>query len=93
MALPAVVVVLLLVLGVGAASNAQLRVADAARTGARVAALGESDDAVRAVAGRIAGPGADVLVVREPPWVTVSVRGTAVARVEVGASSTAWLEP
>lgn len=92
-ALPAVVVVLLLVLGVGAASSAQLRVADAARTGARVAALGDDDAAVRAVVQRVAGEGAAVTVLREPPWVTVEVRAPAVVAIEVGASATAWLEP
>lgn len=92
-ALPAVVVVLLLVLGVGAASSAQLRAADAARAGARVAALGDADTAVQAVAQRVAGAGAQVVVVREPPWVTVQVRAPGVVGIEVGASATAWLEP
>jgi len=92
-ALPAVVVVLLLVLGVGAASVEQVRVVDAARTGARVAAVGDDDGAVRAAAQRLAGPGADVGIERDPPWVTVSVRAAVVAGIQVGASASAWVEP
>ena len=93
MALPAVVVVLLLVLGIGAASGAQLRAIDAARAGARVAALGDDDAAVRAVAERLAGSGARISVVRDPPWVTVNIDADAVAGLRVGAAATAWVEP
>ncbi len=92
-ALPAVVVVLLLVLGVGAASTAQVRVVDAARTGARLAAIGDDDGAVVAAVRRLVGDSAEVGVVRDPPWVTVSVRTAVVADIQVGASATAWVEP
>lgn len=92
-ALPAVVLVLLLVLGLGAASAAQMRVADAARAGARVAALGDDDGAVRSVARRLAGNGAHVSVERDAPWVTVSVEAPAVLGLDVSASATAWAEP
>ena len=90
---PAVVVVLLLVLGVGAAATAQLRVVDAARTAARLAALGESEEVVAGAARRLAGAGAEVGVVREAPWVTVVVRAGTVAGLRVSGSATAWAEP
>jgi len=92
-ALPAVVVVLLLVLGLGAASVAQVRTVDAARTAARLAAIGDDDGAIRAAAHRVAGAGAVVEVRREPPWVTVSVRSGVVVGVQVAASASAWVEP
>ncbi|NLF03414.1 MAG: TadE family protein [Actinomycetales bacterium] len=92
-ALPAVVVVLLLVLGLGTASMAQVRAVDAARTAARLAAIGDDDAALVAAAQRLAGDGSHVGVVREPPWVTVSVRVGVVAGFEVGASASAWVEP
>src|SRR5690606_26784521 len=69
LALPAVVLVLAVLLVTVSATTARLRCADAARTGARVAALGQGDGAVTAAAQRVAGPGAHVDVVREPPWV------------------------
>jgi len=92
-ALPAVVVVLLLILGLGAASMAQVRAVDAARTAARLAAIGDDDGALVAAAQRLAGDGARVGVVRDSPWVTVSVRVGVVAGFEVGASASAWVEP
>ena len=53
----------------------------------------------RASAARVAGPGATVRVVRDPPWVTVTVRravaGSWLARAGLAAeaSATAWVEP
>jgi Flp pilus assembly protein TadG len=70
-ALPALVLVLALALGVLAVGTARLRCADAARAAVRLAARGESPDAVRTAAERIAtgdvtvrvtGTGADVTV-------------------------------
>ncbi|MCB7135254.1 TadE family type IV pilus minor pilin [Cellulosimicrobium marinum] len=97
-ALPAVVLVLAGVLAVSAASGAQMRSADAARAGARAAAIGEEDAVVRATAEHVAGDGTLVVVHRDDPWVEVSVTspvvtgwlsssplrasGQAVARVE-----------
>jgi hypothetical protein len=75
--LVAVVTVLGAVLAVGAAGLAQLRCADAARAGARAAALGEPDADVRSTAVRVAGAGAAVEVARADGWVTVVVRDTA----------------
>lgn len=70
--LPAVVVLLVAVLAVAAAGVIHLSCADAARAGARAAALGEDDDAVRGVVGRILR-GAQVRVSRADGWVTVVV--------------------
>ncbi len=63
-----------LVLVLIAAGVAQIRCTDAARAGARAAALGEDDGAVTLVAARAAGPGAEVSVSRGDEWVDVTVR-------------------
>ncbi len=60
--LPAVVLVLALVLTLGAVSVAQLRVTDAARAGARAAAIGHSNDQVHQIVTERAGEGALVQV-------------------------------
>jgi len=72
--LPAVVAVLAVVLVLASGATTQLRCADAARAGARAAALGEGIAEVQAVAGRLAGTGAAVRVQRSGTWVTVTVR-------------------
>ncbi|GAA3817922.1 hypothetical protein CSO01_29760 [Cellulomonas soli] len=72
-ALPAVVVLLLVVLGVVHASSVRWQCADGARAGARSAALGESDAVVVQTARRAAGGAASVEVVRDGEWVTVTV--------------------
>ncbi|MBO9555462.1 TadE family type IV pilus minor pilin [Cellulomonas sp.] len=71
--LPAVVLVLVMVLVVASAAVTQARCADGARTGARVAALGDDDGAVAAAAHRVAGDDAQVVVTRDAGWVTVRV--------------------
>ena len=95
----AVVLVLAVLLVTVAAASARMRCLDAARAGARLAALGETDAEVAALAHRLAGPGAGVLVVRQPPWVEVRV-STSVpggwftgGAVGLSASATAWAEP
>jgi hypothetical protein len=74
LALPAVIGLLVAVLLLASAATSQLRCADAARAGARAAALGEDHGVVTAIAQRVAGPGATVAVVDGDPWVTVTVR-------------------
>jgi hypothetical protein len=74
LALPAVVGLLVAVLLLASAATSQLRCADAARAGARAAALGEDRGVVTAIAQRVAGPGATVRVQESDPWVTVTVR-------------------
>jgi hypothetical protein len=97
--LPAVVLVLAVVLVTVAAGAAQLRCADAARAGARAAAIGEAPAEVRAAAGRVAGEGARVTIRPDGEWVTVEVSTTAPGawftggRLTVRGSATAWVEP
>jgi len=96
--LPAVVLVLALVLGVGKVVSVQLQCIDAARAAARQAARGESGEIVGAVARRFGPGGARVSVSRGngtvdvevsatvhlpgPGWPVAQVRGHAVAQVE-----------
>lgn len=70
--LPAVLMVLLLVVTLGAASVAQLRCTDAARAGARAAALGHSHAQVHQIVTDRAGPDAQVHI--EPGADQVRVR-------------------
>lgn len=96
--LPAVVLALLLVLGVGAAGVTRLRCEQAARQAARVATLGEDDDEVRAAARRVAGASAAVVVERDGSWVTVRVGADVVPAglgdaLRVEAAATGWSEP
>lgn len=99
LALPAVVLVIAVLLVTAAGTTAQLRSADAARTGARLAALGEPDAAVLDAVRHLAGPGASVDVQRSPPWVevevSVSVPGSwfTAGDLGLGARATAWVEP
>ncbi len=71
--LPTVVAVGLLVLGVVLAGLDQVRCADAARVGVRLAARGEPDAAVRAAAARSAPSGAELSLVTDGINVTVTV--------------------
>lgn len=99
LALPVVVLVLVAVLTLAAAASAQMRSADAARAGARAAAIGEDDGAVRATAAHLAGDGAQVGVVRGAEWVEVRVSvpvvGGWLSAVPLRASghAVAWVEP
>lgn len=95
----AVVAVLALVLAVGAASVARVRCTDAARVGARAAAIGQDDAAVRTSVTRVAGSGASVTIQRQDDgWVQVVVQVPVIdagpARgLRASASATAWVEP
>ena len=97
--LPAVVVVLLVCLTLGAASLGQLRCADAARAAARSAAIGEPASVVVDVARELAGPDADVTVSHSGQWVEVAVStGIAssvpgIGELRARASARAWVEP
>jgi len=98
-ALPAVVLLLVVVLVLAAAAGSQLRCADAARTGARAAALGEDTGAITAAAERVAGTGAVVTVHRDGEWVTVTVSRSVAsgplggAPLRAKAAAVAWAEP
>ncbi len=89
LALPAVVGLLVAVLLLASAATSQLRCADAARAGARAAALGEDRGVVTAIAQRVAGPGATVRVQEGDPWVTVTVRRPLTAGPLAGGGLTA----
>lgn len=97
--LVAVVLVLALVLVTAGAAATRLRCQDAARTAARLAALGASDAQVADAARTAAGSGAQVVVRREPPWVEVTVSAAAPGGwftggpVGLTGTATAWLEP
>ncbi|MCL3861373.1 TadE family type IV pilus minor pilin [Actinotalea sp. K2] len=97
--LPAVVLLLAVLLVTAAATTVQLRCADGARAGARVAALGQDDAQVAAVARRVAGDAVVVSVRREPPFVEVTVEGAVAPAWFTGgllglaATATAWDEP
>lgn len=97
-ALPAVVLVLVAVLVIALAGTAQMRVADAARAGARAAAAGESDARVLEIARRVGGSDAAVTVSRTEPWVTVRVDAPVAGGwfsggpLEASAGATAYLE-
>lgn len=97
--LPVVALLLGVVAALAACAGTQLRCADAARAGARVAAIGEDDAAVAAVARRVAGDGARAAVGRDDPWVVVTVEATVgptlplVGGLTVRGASTARVEP
>lgn len=99
LALPAVMLVVAVLLLTAAATSAQMRCADGARAGARVAALGQSDAEIAAVVRRLAGRDAVVRVERSPPWVDVTVTadlpGSWFTAGPLGlmGRSTAWVEP
>jgi hypothetical protein len=80
MAIPAVVAFLAFVLALGGVVGAQVTCADAARAGARAAALGENDAAVRATVRSLAGPTATVSIARDAQ----SVRLTVAKPVQLG---------
>ncbi|WP_369052613.1 TadE family type IV pilus minor pilin [Kineococcus terrestris] len=97
-ALPAVLVLLVVVLTAARLVVVQLDCVDAARAGARAAARGEAEDAVRASAAALAPPGARVAVRRTAGLVVVdvsspqSLAGPLGGRVLARASATAALE-
>ena len=97
--LPVLVLLVAVVLVTTAAGLGTLRCADAARTGARVAAVGQSDAQVVEAARRVAGAGAHVGVRRDGGWVEVEVALATVGGwftagpLTVHGGATAWVEP
>lgn len=97
--LPAVVMVLLVCCTLGAAVLGQVRCADAARAGARAAAIGEPAAVVLSVARELAGADAEVSIEADGAWVEVVVSRPVAAGVlgagtlEARASARAWVEP
>jgi len=97
--LPAVVMVLVVVILAATAAIGQVRCVDAARAGAREAALGSAVAQVHATAEHLAGAGAAVAVTREGPWVVVRVSRPVAAFGWLGRGlvasgrAQAWVEP
>lgn len=71
--LPGVVFLLLALLTAASAALTQVRVADAARAGARAAALGEPHAVITDLTARLAGEGASVQVTGDGTFVVVEV--------------------
>lgn len=71
--LPGVVLAIVVILVAASAGVAQVRCADAARAGARAAALGKTPQEVSAIAEELAGDGAQVSVTDSDQWVRVRV--------------------
>jgi len=106
LALPAVTLLLAAVLVLGSAGVGQLRCADAARAGARAAALGEPSARIVGIVQQVAGGGATVAVDRADAggaagaeWVRVTVTRAvgagpfARAPLRASASAVARVEP
>ena len=97
--LPGVVLLLVAVLTLTAASTAQMRAQDAARAGARAYAIGEDDATVRQAVARVGGDGAELGVDRDGTWVRVTVTRPVVggwfssAPLRASGEATAWVEP
>ncbi|WP_166845041.1 TadE family type IV pilus minor pilin [Isoptericola sp. BMS4] len=97
--LPVVVLLLVAVLTLTAASTAQMRALDAARAGARAYAIGQDDAEVRRVVDRVGGAEAALGVSRDGDWVRVTVTRPVVggwfaaAPVRASGEATAWVEP
>ncbi|MEE6281515.1 TadE family type IV pilus minor pilin [Georgenia sunbinii] len=97
--LPAVVLVLLVCCVLGAAVLGQVRCADAARAGARAAAIGEDREVVLATARQLAGADAQVVIVVEGAWVRVEVSRqvagdlVGLRGLRASATASAWVEP
>ncbi|ACZ29367.1 hypothetical protein Xcel_0328 [Xylanimonas cellulosilytica DSM 15894] len=97
--LPVVVLLLVAVLTIAAASGAQLRALDAARAGARAVAIGQDAATVRAVVDHVGGAGSDLRLEHDGEWVVVEVSrpvaGGWFTRLPLRATgkATAWVEP
>lgn len=97
--LPVLVLVLAAALAAVSVVTAQMRCTDAAREGARAAARGESDAAVRQIAASSAPQGSEVSVFRDRETATVQVRASVALFAGLGPpmtvsdSATAALEP
>jgi len=92
LAIAAIVAVVVLCVGALVTVTAHIRCVDAAREGARLFALGDSDAVV--AARRVAPADAEVTVARDGDWVTVRVEAASpLPGVEVAAVAVAVVEP
>jgi len=96
--LPAVMLVMSAIIAIAAAFGTYSQVSDAARAGARLAALGANHGEVSAAVSRIAAS-ATLEIVPAGEWVTVRVQQTFglgpswLHPFNIGASATSWVEP
>jgi len=98
--LPAVMALLAVIIALAAAFGTQYRVSDAARVGARLAAIGAEDSQIEAAISRSVGALPEPPTIhREGEWVTIRVRKSLrvgplwLSPLGVSATATAWLEP
>jgi hypothetical protein len=97
--LPVVVLLLVAVLTLAAASTAQMRALDAARAAARALAVGEDEAVARAAALRVGGEDAELALARDGEWVEVTVTRPvgdgwlASAPLRATGEAVAWVEP
>ncbi|MFC7404429.1 TadE family type IV pilus minor pilin [Georgenia alba] len=96
--LPAVVMLLVVLLVAASAAVTQVRVADAARAGARSAALGETSQVVHDLTQELAGEDAAVRIGRDGAYVVVEVTRRipgplGLADLQASASARALPEP
>jgi len=98
-ALPAVVLLLITIIAIGAAFGTQIRVSDAARTGARLYALGHPREHVTTTIRALAGSDATASFTSDGQWATIDVtRSLAIGPANLGVfqlsgSAVVWLEP
>ena len=98
-AMPVLVLLLVVVLTLVAASSARLGSLEAARAGARAAAIGYQHSQIAAVIEQVAGPQASFTLEIDDAWVTVHVSRPVVggwfssAPLQASAQATAWREP
>jgi hypothetical protein len=97
--LPVIVIMLVAMLTLAAASSSQMCALDAARAGARQVAIGADDSVVHQTVSQVAGDGASIEIVHGGDWVTVTVRRPVGAGflgggpLKASGQATAWLEP
>ena len=98
-ALPAVVLLLITIIAIAAAFGTQIRVSDAARTGARLYSLGQPREQVVAAISTMAGAGATVEITADGQWATVEVqRHLRIGPANLGpfrlaGTAVVWVEP
>jgi len=96
---PAVVLLLVTILTLAAASGAQMRALDAARAGARAVAVGQSDAQVGKAVEQLAGSTARWQSAREGEWVRIDVWKPVVGGplvrgpLQAHGRAYAWVEP
>jgi len=97
--LPAVVLLLSVVIAQAAAFSTQFRVSDAARAGARLAAIGVPQGEVTAAIGGMVAGQPEVSFHDDGAWITVTVRKTLrlgpvwLPPLSATGSATSWVEP